>query len=54
MFSKVKKDLGFDNLYDVFCLKNFNKVLTQEGINHYNEILGGKSLENGTKITRSE
>lgn len=38
------------NMDSVFSIEGFNLVLTQEGIDKYNYILGGYSLENGVKF----
>ena len=46
-----KEELVFDvdGLDGVFTLESFNKCLTQTGIDKYNEILGGKTLEDDMK-----
>ncbi|MFV0439954.1 MAG: type V CRISPR-associated protein Cas12a/Cpf1 [Lachnospirales bacterium] len=44
-FFLVKK-----RLKDYFELEGFNSVLNQSGIDKYNQILGGYSLENGKKV----
>lgn len=63
-FKKVKEKLGEEILdqidseidmepyyvKDCFCVDFFDMVLTQEGIDAYNTFLGGKTLENGTKV----
>lgn len=47
---ELKPILQNHNLNDIFKLENFNKVLQQSGIDFYNQIIGGKSEENGTKL----
>ena len=42
--------LNNHTVYEFFELKGFNMVLTQKGIDKYNEIIGGYSLEDGTKV----
>jgi CRISPR-associated protein Cpf1 len=57
VFEKIKKPLA-KNLktlsakigkYD-FSLSGFNKTLTQDGIDYYNLVIGGKVLEGGTRV----
>ena len=38
--SGAEKELGID-LHSVFTVNNYNKLLDQAGIDHYNEIIGG-------------
>ncbi|MCL1891525.1 MAG: type V CRISPR-associated protein Cas12a/Cpf1 [Coriobacteriia bacterium] len=35
---------------DLFILQNFNKVLSQIGIDRYNELIGGRTLEGNKKV----
>jgi CRISPR-associated protein Cpf1 len=50
IFDKVIEDLELDRTLDqVFEIANFSEYVTQEGIDHFNYILGGKTLEDGTK-----
>ena len=49
-FSTVKRDLRLDNVEALFEITFFNECLTQSGIDNYNEIIGGKTLEDGTKL----
>ena len=49
-FDKVKEDLELQiELESAFEVKNFTDFVTQSGIDLYNYILGGKTLEDGTK-----
>lgn len=50
MESDLKCLLGDKKLDNIFTLENFNNVLTQEGIDEYNRIIGGYELENGVKV----
>ncbi len=45
-----KLDLHQTSLDEVFTLSGFNRCLNQSGIDHYNLLLGGKSLERNRKI----
>ena len=47
--NELDKFLNGLKLQDVFKLENFNSVLTQEGIDNYNSIIGGYSRKNGRK-----
>ncbi len=48
---EIQKQLGItESLDDVFSIEYFTKCLTQSGIDRYNYILGGKSVENGQNI----
>lgn len=48
-FLEVEK--SFDKLIsEIFSLNFYNQCLLQDGINFYNEILGGKNLDNGKKL----
>lgn len=42
--------LGTDALSDFFSIDAYDSVLTQKGIDRYNQIIGGYSKEDGTKI----
>ena len=48
-FSKIEENFEA-TLDEVFTLDYFNKCLTQKGIDHYNLIIGGQSLDNNEKI----
>jgi len=48
-FSEVEKNFG-KTISDVFSLDFYNQCLLQKGIDSYNEIIGGKTLENGEKL----
>lgn len=47
-FSDLEKELSI-KLGDVFSLNYYNSCVLQAGIDRYNEILGGKTEENGEK-----
>lgn len=53
-FDELPKDfdeiLYKDRIADMFKLSYFNNVLTQSGIDIYNAIIGGKVLDDGTKV----
>jgi len=57
-FKKIKNKIGFSEveknfnkvIVDVFSLDFYNQCLLQKGIDSYNEILGGKTLNNGKKL----
>lgn len=44
------KALGAANIHDLFKISYFNKCLTQKGIDSYNSIIGGKTLNNEQKV----
>ncbi len=46
----VEPILNGEKVEDMFSLKWFSKTLTQSGINLYNKMIGGESLEDGKKI----
>lgn len=48
--ANLEEYLSDTNLAEVFSLPYFSKVITQKQIEAYNALVGGKSLENGTKI----
>jgi len=52
--SAVEKELALvlkgEKLENIFSLNYFNRVLSQKGIDFYNEILGGVAREEGKKI----
>jgi len=49
-FDKVKEDLEVDyDLNNAFEIGSFVNFVTQAGIDQYNYLLGGKTLEDGTK-----
>lgn len=51
-FSQIEQELNLDicSLNDIFSIKYYFRNLTQEQIDKYNEVLGGRTLEDGTKI----
>lgn len=53
-FDELQKNfeeiLGEVRIADMFKLSYFNRVLTQSGIDIYNAIIGGKVLNDGTKV----
>lgn len=49
---ELKDILGGQTLSSLFAVQNFNAVLTQHGIDFYNQIIGGVSDEGGKKKTR--
>lgn len=48
-FSEVEKNFN-KSICDIFSLDFYNQCLLQNGINIYNEILGGKTTDNGKKL----
>ena len=51
--SELQKEFDYfqvENIDDLFQIKLFNKCLSQTGIDHYNTLLGGKTLESGKKF----
>lgn len=48
--SSFSEYLNVKHLGEMFQLDYFSKTLTQERIAHYNQIVGGSALENGTKL----
>lgn len=49
-FDRVREDLEVDyDLKDAFEIENFANFITQAGIDQYNYLLGGKTLDDGTK-----
>lgn len=58
LFNSIKDRINFKevesnfsvNLDNVFLLNYYNSCMLQNGINKYNEILGGKTKENGEKL----
>jgi CRISPR-associated protein Cpf1 len=50
-FGRLKKELNLpENIDYYFNLNNYNKFITQSGIDLFNMVIGGKTLENKTKI----
>lgn len=47
LYEEIKKHLDIETINKAFKLDYYNKVLTQEGIDKYNMIIGGKVAENG-------
>lgn len=50
IFDNFKKDLEVSSIQEIFDLNYFNKVLTQKQIDIYNAIIGGKSLNENSRI----
>lgn len=50
LYANFKECLNVSEIAEMFKLEYFNKVLTQKQIDIYNAILGGKVLDDGTKI----
>ncbi len=50
LFLDFSKYLSVTSIYEIFQLKYFNTVLTQKQIDVYNAILGGKTIDERTKI----
>ncbi|MDD4748313.1 MAG: type V CRISPR-associated protein Cas12a/Cpf1 [Salinivirgaceae bacterium] len=50
LYSELAEILDVEKIEDIFCLDYFTKVLTQKQIDRYNAVLGGKSLDNGSKL----
>lgn len=48
-FSEVEQNFNI-TMSEVFSLDFYNSCFLQDGIDNYNEILGGKTLENGEKL----
>ena len=48
-FSEIEKNFG-KTANDVFSFDFYNQCLLQEGIDSYNEFIGGKTLKNGEKL----
>jgi len=48
-FSEVENNFK-KSLSEVFTLDFYNRCILQDGIDFYNDILGGKTLENGEKL----
>ena len=48
-FSKIEKNFN-KTIIDIFSLGFYDQCLLQKGIDSYNEILGGKILDNGEKL----
>lgn len=46
----LKEYIQVENIDEMFLIESFNDVLSQRGIDVYNIVIGGKSLEDGTKI----
>lgn len=50
LYTDFEEYLNVKNISEIFKLEYFNEVLTQKQIDVYNAIVGGKSLDDGTKI----
>jgi len=50
-FSALKNELGLaEDICEYFRLDNYNRFITQKGIELFNHVIGGKTLEDKTKI----
>ena len=49
-FEKEFKYFSLEKADDLFKPEFFNNCLSQEGIDHYNTLMGGKTLENGKNL----
>lgn len=47
---QIAEELQIEKIEEFFTVAGFNKVMIQKGIDRYNEIIGGQSLENRKKI----
>jgi len=50
LYKDIEEYLNVDNIADIFQLNYYSNILTQTQIDVYNLIIGGKTLEDGTKI----
>lgn len=50
LYKEMEAYLNVNSIAEIFCLDYFPMVLTQKQIDVYNAIIGGKSVEDGTKI----
>ena len=50
LYASFEEYLNVSEIKDMFRLSYFNTVLTQTQIDVYNTVVGGKTLDNGTKI----
>ena len=50
LYTSFEEYLNVSEIKDMFRLSYFNTVLTQTQIDVYNTVVGGKTLDNGTKI----
>lgn len=50
LYSQMEEYLNVNQIAEMFTLNYYNTVLTQSQIDVYNTIIGGKVLEDGTKI----
>ena len=50
LYKKLEEYLNVNNISDIFKLDYFSNVISQTQIDVYNLVIGGKTLENGTKI----
>ena len=48
--NELCKTFTVEDVKNIFCVEYYNKVLTQKGIDVYNQIIGGYAQEDGTKI----
>ena len=50
LYKEMEAYLNVNTIAEMFCLDYFSMVLTQKQIDVYNAIIGGMTLEDGTKI----
>ena len=50
IYNELEEIMQVENLKEMFELKYFNEVLTQKGIDIYNNVIGGFSKEDGKKV----
>lgn len=50
LIQNLKAKIGIDSIDEYFSVEGFNKVLTQSGIDTYNTILAGCTIDENTKI----
>lgn len=50
LYADFESSLNVDSINEMFQLEYFNMVLTQKQIAVYNAVIGGKTLDDGTKI----
>ncbi len=50
LYKDLEEYLNVNDIQDIFKLNYFSNVITQKQIDVYNLVIGGKTLENGTKI----
>ena len=50
LYKNIEEYLNVNNISDIFKLDYFSNVISQKQIDVYNLVIGGKTLEDGTKI----